>query len=643
MTAGPNNVGILQGPGQGVSNNTEWGLTPGPYASKEAEFIAIPFQAKSDSVSELYCYMRNNAGINTAYTVGDGGTHRVLLVGDNNGEPDMSNILWTGPETVGDATQFSGESDFLNSYPGATWIPNNTSSLSAQPHQVGGVSVMPGALYWMALQQVRGGGSNHSSVNFFRSGQSGDFAVNMLRRTQDPGAIDNILPQVRNSGSWRELDRHQIFSVVYSDGTASGQHFYNSGSADDDEPGNDRFSNVNGGGDSVRNTYNFSGTKKIRQIHLCAVRNLGSGSGNIIYKIDGATVATIPSSDFPQSATETYPTSFEPARWVSRLIDPVTVTNSCVIEITATGSADIEIAAVVGEAYFPVSSDFIDMSSEYRLNNGSWQESASGGRLLYDIPFNELADGTPGFTLEDQYPLLVPEALPDIQLTFPVDTITTIAELEDFTVTWVDNEPPASGVRNYDPHAGDVDLGSSVALPATSKVVDLSSFVTGTSGTIDLNLEYFDDGNGSGVRVVDTRQVTYNIVDNQAPVATGEAVIVDENSSVTFTLDANDPDADPIASWDVFSDPSNGTITGTGPEFTYMPNPDFHGSDSFEFTATDDQGNVSQPAIVAVTVNEVILPVGKHPTTRDGEQFINGNRITIGVSVDGQLIIVKST
>ncbi len=90
---------------------------------------------------------------------------------------------------------------------------------------------------------------------------------------------------------------------------------------------------------------------------------------------------------------------------------------------------------------------------------------------------------------------------------------------------------------------------------------------------------------------------------NQAPTADPQSVTVEENSSVAITLSGSDPDGT-IDSYAIYSNPSNGSLTGSGANLNYTPNVGFVGSDTFSFTVRDNDGALSSPASVAITVTE---------------------------------------
>ncbi len=93
---------------------------------------------------------------------------------------------------------------------------------------------------------------------------------------------------------------------------------------------------------------------------------------------------------------------------------------------------------------------------------------------------------------------------------------------------------------------------------------------------------------------------------NAAPTADAQSVSTAEDTATGLTLTGSDPDLDPLT-FSVAAGPANGTISGTPPNLTYMPNADFNGSDSFTFTVNDSTVD-SAPATVNITVTAVNDP-----------------------------------
>jgi hypothetical protein len=76
----------------------------------------------------------------------------------------------------------------------------------------------------------------------------------------------------------------------------------------------------------------------------------------------------------------------------------------------------------------------------------------------------------------------------------------------------------------------------------------------------------------------------------------------DDNELVTTpgqSVDAASPCGDGTYTLAVSTGPRNGSVTISGTTLTYTPNPGFHGTDSFLYTATDDNGT-SAPAEIDV-------------------------------------------
>jgi hypothetical protein len=97
--------------------------------------------------------------------------------------------------------------------------------------------------------------------------------------------------------------------------------------------------------------------------------------------------------------------------------------------------------------------------------------------------------------------------------------------------------------------------------------------------------------------------------DPPAFAADTQAVTTKEDTPVTGTATATDPDGDPL-SYSVSTQPTKGTVTiGAGDgKFTYTPSADFSGKDSFVVTVNDGQGGTD-----TITVNVTVDPVNDAP------------------------------
>jgi type IV pilus assembly protein PilY1 len=118
-----------------------------------------------------------------------------------------------------------------------------------------------------------------------------------------------------------------------------------------------------------------------------------------------------------------------------------------------------------------------------------------------------------------------------------------------------------------------------------------------------------------------TVSVTINPI-NDLPTAGPVSVSTDEDTPVTGTFVGADPVEGSALSYSVSSAPSQGSVSisggdftytpdpdSNGGDFTYTPDPDSNGSDSFEYVANDGTDD-SAPATVSVTIN----PINDQPT-----------------------------
>jgi len=98
---------------------------------------------------------------------------------------------------------------------------------------------------------------------------------------------------------------------------------------------------------------------------------------------------------------------------------------------------------------------------------------------------------------------------------------------------------------------------------------------------------------------------------NNQPIADALITSTNEDTPLSVTVTGFDQDADALT-FEVVEQPTNGKLTGTGPNFVYTPNADFFGVDSFTYRVSDGIDS-SLPASVSITVravNDAPLGVG---------------------------------
>ena len=115
---------------------------------------------------------------------------------------------------------------------------------------------------------------------------------------------------------------------------------------------------------------------------------------------------------------------------------------------------------------------------------------------------------------------------------------------------------------------------------------------------------------------------------NDLPLAQNLTATTDEDTAVPFHLAATDAD-DAEHAYSVIAPPTNGTLTGTAPHFTYPPAPNFHGNDSFTYTASDAAAT-SAPAVVTISVT----PQNDEPTAVAATFTLNEDA-TISINLSG--------
>ncbi len=91
-----------------------------------------------------------------------------------------------------------------------------------------------------------------------------------------------------------------------------------------------------------------------------------------------------------------------------------------------------------------------------------------------------------------------------------------------------------------------------------------------------------------------------------APTANNLSFATQENTPLAITLTGFDPNGYTLT-YNLVTQTSNGSLSGTGVNLTYTPNPGYYGSDSFYFTVNDGV-YTSPPALVTITVARVYVP-----------------------------------
>lgn len=144
-----------------------------------------------------------------------------------------------------------------------------------------------------------------------------------------------------------------------------------------------------------------------------------------------------------------------------------------------------------------------------------------------------------------------------------------------------------------------------------------------------------DDGQGG--TATGTVSITVNAI-NDAPVANNDELVTDEDVPASGNVLANDTDVDGDSLTAALQDgPANGTVEmNADGSFTYTPNADFNGSDSFTYVADDGQGGtaIGTVSITVNAVNDAPIAVNDEVTT-DEDMPVSGNVLANDTDADG--------
>ncbi len=103
---------------------------------------------------------------------------------------------------------------------------------------------------------------------------------------------------------------------------------------------------------------------------------------------------------------------------------------------------------------------------------------------------------------------------------------------------------------------------------------------------------------------------------NDRPVAQNQSVSTNKNKAKAITLIATDADNDPLT-YQIVAQPLHGTLSGTPPSVTYTPSPNYSGSDSFTFKATDGKIDSTAAKVSMTIVNNAPVAQNQSITTNE--------------------------
>lgn len=366
---------------------------------------------------------------------------------------------------------------------------------------------------------------------------------------------------------------------------------------------------------------------------LTAVLVSGPSNGNLTLNADGSFIYT-PNPNFNGGDSFTYH-----ARDISNA-----VSSNVTVTITVTPVNDAPSA--LGDSYTTVEETALNVPAAGVLSNDSDPEGSAITALLDTGPSNGLltlnADGSftytpnPNFSGSDSFTYSARDTS-GAQST-PTSVTINVTPVNDPPSATADSYTTAEDIPLNVPAAGvlsnDTDVDSGDSLTAV--------LVSGTSnGSLTLNADgsfsYTPNANFNGsdsftYYARDTSNATSSTVTvtititpvNDAPSALGDSYTTAEDTVLNVPATGvltndSDPEGSAITAL-LTSGPSNGMVTlNPDGSFSYTPNANFNGSDSFDYVARDPGGAQSPPT--PVTIN--VTPVNDVPTASADSYNVN--------------------
>ena len=131
---------------------------------------------------------------------------------------------------------------------------------------------------------------------------------------------------------------------------------------------------------------------------------------------------------------------------------------------------------------------------------------------------------------------------------------------------------------------------------------------------------------------------------NDAPVATDQAVVTEEDTATAIALSATDVEGSPLT-YAIVSGPAHGTVSGTAPTLTYTPAANYNGAETITFKANDGtaDSNVATVAITVTPVNDAPVAVDDVVTTPEdtavtGSVLANDTDVDAGTTLTASLV-----
>ncbi|UCH10492.1 MAG: tandem-95 repeat protein, partial [Fidelibacterota bacterium] len=294
------------------------------------------------------------------------------------------------------------------------------------------------------------------------------------------------------------------------------------------------------------------------------------------------------------------------------------LTDEGTVTLTITAANDPPVAvdnAAATDEDIPVTIAVLDNDSDPDNDDLTLEEATQGEHGTTDINPDSTITYSPAadFYGSDSFEYTISDgnggtASATVTLTVRAVNDAPVAQNDSYTGTEdIPLSVSAPGVLANDSDVDQEPLSAALASPPASGELELhadGSFdytpADGFNGTVTFQYQAVDED--QAMSNVATVTLAIGAV-NDPPIADALSVTTDEDQSIDFTLTGSDPEDDPLT-FTVDENPSHGALSGTPPDLTYLPAPDYYGPDAFTFTADDGHGG-SASATVSLTVQAV--------------------------------------
>jgi gliding motility-associated-like protein len=358
-------------------------------------------------------------------------------------------------------------------------------------------------------------------------------------------------------------------------------------------------------------------------------------SGTLVLNEDG-TFTYIPNEDFNGTDTFEYMVCDELGECdVATVIITILPVNDAPIanDDNFAGEEDDVIAGTVASNDFDQENDALVFNLLNPPSNGTVILNADGSfTYVPDADFN----GTDSFTYEACDGSLCDEATVFIT----IDPINDSPIANDDVYTTTENTDLTASVAGNDSDPDGNGLVFTVLISTTNGTLVLNSdgsftYVPnpGFIGTDSFTYEACDEN------ACDEATVTINVIElNTSPIGVNDQYTLNEDSELNADVSLNDSDLDgDNLVFTLLGEPSSGTIIfNADGTFTYIPNDNFFGTDTFTYTVCDDDENCDTVLVILI-----VTPINDDPSAEDDQYVIdedtslNANVGDNDVEVDG--------